>query len=334
MTARVAILTPTYQHAAFIESCIQSALDQTEPSWEMVVLDDGSTDGTAQLAERFRDPRIHVVHGNHQGLSGLGRQYAVGVALTSAPLVAVLEGDDVWPRDKLARQLPLFDNPEVVLGYGAAGLIDREGRRYATYDRRPAGSAGENEPVGSIVAALVPNNFIVAPTVIVRREALDRIGGFWQPDGIPFVDHPTWLRLALEGRFAHTPAVVGYWRRHLKQYTTSFASSLAPDPTGYLSTIAELGAKRDLKALDHGLVERALRTDSRRRELRAATGAGRLLLLAGQWAEARHTFRRLSSEGEVPSTKVIGAAGWLSAVVHRDLEWLFRVTGRLSWPPR
>ena len=140
---------PTYQHAAFIGECIRSVLAQTFDDWEMVVVDDGSDDGTADIAESFDDPRIAVLRRPHEGASGLGRAYASALAVTTAPIVAILEGDDTWPPYKLERQLPLFDRPAVVLSYGAADLIDDHGCVYACYWTRRCGRCwAGNDPIG------------------------------------------------------------------------------------------------------------------------------------------------------------------------------------------
>ena len=334
MSPRVAIITPTYQHASFVQPCIQSAIDQSVGDWEMVVVDDGSTDGTPDAVRGFGDPRIQVIQREHQGLAGLGDAYAMALRATSAPLIAVLEGDDSWPPDKLARQLSLLDDPELVLSYGAAALLDAKGRPYATYDRWPGGRVGNNDPIGSIIPQLIRTNFIVSATVIVRRAALERVGGFWQPEGFPFVDHPTWLRLALEGRFAHCDELVGRWRRHPSQYTTVHAPTPALDPTPYIVSIYERAIANGVAAIDQDALSAFVRADAGRRVLRARTGAGRLQLLAGDWSDARRTFRGLLTRNRSPSSAAIGLLGWISASLHLDIEWLFRATGRLSWPPR
>lgn len=332
MGPRVAIITPTYQHARFIEACVRSVFEQTEQDWEMVIVDDGSTDGTADLAERNQDPRIQVIRNSHRGLLRLGEAYSAALAVTSAPLVAVLEGDDTWPNYKLARQIPLFANPDVVLSYGAAELIDKDGVCYARYDRHPGSTAKDNYPLTSILPHLVPNNFVVSATVIVRRSALDGIGGFWQPQGVPYVDHPTWLRLALEGRFAHCPFVVGRWRRHPAQYTTEFAGEVATDATAYVGQVIGLAASRGFSSSDRFLT--GSQAARERRAFQAEVGAGRLQLLAGDWSAAGSTFKRLTSRSQRSSALIVGLLGWVSSWLHRDLEWLFRVSGRLSWPPR
>src|SRR5674476_639339 len=131
--ARVSVLSPTYQHSEFIGDCIRSVLAQTVQDWEMVIVDDGSHDGTADIAESFDDPRIIVLRQQHVGVAGLGRAYASDVAITTSPFVAILEGDDTWPATKLEDELPLFDDPAVVLAYGSAGLMDKQGCIYARY---------------------------------------------------------------------------------------------------------------------------------------------------------------------------------------------------------
>ena len=185
-TPAVAIITPTHNHEQYIGACLESVLAQTRGDWEMVIVDDGSRDRTLEIARGYDDPRIRVrAHARARGLERLGEAYREALDATAAPLVAILEGDDTRPPDKLRVQLPHFEASEVVLAYGAAGEIDSEGCRYGTYRRHPPDSAAENRPIGSILPHLLGQNFIVAATVVVRRAALEDVGGFWQPAGIP-----------------------------------------------------------------------------------------------------------------------------------------------------
>jgi len=321
---RVTIVTPTFQHARFIEACMQSVLEQTERDWEMVVVDDGSTDSTPDLVAGVADSRIRVIRRRHEGFAGLGTAYNQALSVSSGPIVAVLEGDDSWPRDKLARQLAAFDDPGVVLAYGRAQLMDGKGRTFAEYAWRPRGRVGLNNPVGAILPVLARGNFIVAPTVMIRRSALDRIGGFWQPPSMPFVDHPTWMRLALEGRFAFIDAIVGRWRRHARQYSTS---AVDEPPIRSLDYINELGALAASRGLAH--VHAA---DAATIRARALIGEARLALIAGEWRAARHAFLEVLRTAPTGPRVAIAAVGVTSSLAHRDIEWLFRAAGRLSWP--
>jgi len=330
--ARVSVLSPTYQHAPFIGACIRSVLAQTVEDWEMVIVDDGSEDGTPDIAESFQDPRIVVLRRRHEGIAGLGRAYASAVASVSSPLVAILEGDDTWPPTKLEDQLPLFGDPAVVLAYGSAALMDERGCIYARYWHAPPGMVGVNDPVGSILPALVRRNFIVAPTVMVRRSALARIGGFVQPTAIPYVDHPTWLRLATTGTFARSSRVLGHWRRYPRQVTTRSWFDTAPDRASYLQDVAA-EAEEVVNADVLAALAVSISRDRSRRQEEALIARGRVALLEGQWRRAATAFTQLIIAGE-PRTKAVAVLGLLCSGVRTDMERLISAKGRHSLPSR
>jgi GT2 family glycosyltransferase len=330
--ALVSVLSPTYQHAEFISECIRSVQAQTMQDWEMVIVDDGSDDGTPDIAESFNDPRIVVLRRQHEGVAGLGRSYASAVAGTSGPFVAVLEGDDSWPPTKLEDQLPLFDDGAVVLAYGSAGLMDEKGCIYARYWYAPSASVGANDPVGSILAPLVRFNFIVAATVMVRRAALARVGGFVQPFGIPYVDHPTWLRLATIGPFARSPRVVGNWRRYHGQVTTRSWLDTPPDRAPYLQAVAEeaRGVVTEDVLAD---LAAAIHRDQSRQHDEALIARGRMALIEGEWRLAATGFMQLLLAGEA-RTRAVAALGLLCSAGRTDMERLISARGRHSLPSR
>jgi glycosyltransferase involved in cell wall biosynthesis len=328
---KVSILSPTYQHSAFIGDCIRSVLAQTEQDWEMIIVDDGSDDGTPDIAESFHDPRIVVLRRPHEGVAGLGRAYASALAHSTGTFVAILECDDTWPATKLEDQLPMFTDPSVVLAYGSAGLMDESGRIYARHRYAPRGRVGKNDPAGIIMPALVDCDFIVAVTVMLRRRALEQIGGFFQPSGIPYVDHPTWLRLAPVGTFARSPLVLGNWRRYGRQVTTRTWFDTAPDRTSYLRALAE--EVRDVRPeVSRALIASSRRDPARQRE-EAAIARGRIALLSGHWRRAAGIFGHLMWTGEL-RTRAVATVGLLCAVVRTDMEWLISAAGRHSLPPR
>lgn len=324
----VAVITPTFEHARYIGRCIETVLAQSLTRWEMVIVDDGSTDQTVEIARSYADTRIRVVSGERRGMAGLGATYNTALSLSMAPLVAVLEGDDEWPPEKLALQAAAFEDADVVLSYGAAELVDEAGCRYARYSRAPRSAAiARNDPPGSILEALAAHNFVVASTVLARRSALDRIGGFWQPNGIPYVDHPTWLRLALEGRFDRRPEVVGRWRRHASQWTTRTSADTDPDRTPYVAEVLREAVSRGIE------IEPLMRGDRVRLERWAHLNAFRQALLHSSLADGARAARPLLATGR-PSWWAMACLGVVSRLLGSDLEWLFRMTNRFSWPSR
>src|SRR5271154_220863 len=227
-TPLVTVITPTYNHEGFIGPCIESLLGQTYPAWEQIILDDGSTDKTGEIVSSYRDPRVRYVRQENQGPFELARTYNRALALARGELIAILEGDDLWPPDKLATLLPAFQDDAVVLAYGERVDIDTRGRRQRRKTRSArlrehlSGAILFNHPVGTMTRYLLleDGRSLVHPcTVIMRRPALERIGGFQVVPGLPLTDYPTFIELSLTGRFHFTPQTMGYLRRHQRSIT-------------------------------------------------------------------------------------------------------------------
>src|SRR6267378_3541577 len=124
----VSIITPTHNHEQFIGACIESVFRQTYSNWEQLVIDDGSTDTTPNIVSGFRDPRIRLERQANQGPFELANTYNRALSLAKGELIAILEGDDFWPRNKLATLVPAFLDSDVVLAYGEAVDVDARGQ--------------------------------------------------------------------------------------------------------------------------------------------------------------------------------------------------------------
>lgn len=327
----VVVAMPTYNHARYVGQAIQSVIAQTFESWELVIVDDGSTDGTLDIARGFSDPRVRIVAHEHRGLEGLVDAYRAVLDQSSAALVAILEGDDCWPANKLSRQVSDFDDPDVVLSYGVCGLIDECGCGYGLVNPWFPDEIRTNRPIGSILPSLLSVCPILSPTVVVRRSALESVGGFWQPNDVPYVDHPTWLLLAMQGPFAYQDTIVGSWRRHSAQWTTRASESrsgFTPE-TAYISVIAERHAQSS-RATGALMPKGSL---VGRHADRWALNGWRLVLLSGSWREIAKSFSELVRSGR---PRLIGSA--LLGVALRglgfDLEWVQRRRKRVAWPSR
>jgi glycosyltransferase involved in cell wall biosynthesis len=326
----VAAIMPTYNHAAFVGEAIDSVLAQTFEAWELIVVDDGSTDETLDVVRRREDPRIRVIARDHGGLPGLGAAYRAALESSTAPLLAVIEGDDTWPPDKLARQIADFDDPSVVFSYGAGWLIDELGCRFGRVEPSFPEGTRTNRPTGAIVPYLLLNNPILSPTVVLRRSALKAIGGFWQPDGVSYLDHPTWLLLAGEGAFAYQSSIVGSWRRHPAQWTTGVVASRSAAPeAAYVGLVAE----RFSEQTDGRSALPPTEVLFRRHAERAMVNRWRLALLSAGPLEILRSLAELIRSGR-PRLWALGAVGTAARSVGSDLEWLQIRRKRVAWPSR
>ena len=125
----VTILTPTYNHEKYLADCIESVLAQTYQDWEMIILNDGSTDRTEEIAATYRDAdsRIRLVSQENVGIFRLSETYNKGVALSNGGYLDILEGDDCWVPEKLALQVEaLQKNQSAVLCWSMARCVNAD----------------------------------------------------------------------------------------------------------------------------------------------------------------------------------------------------------------
>src|SRR5262245_28149594 len=108
MTPRISVVIPVLNRAAVVRRAIASVLAQTFQDFEIVVVDDGSTDGTAESVDTLSDRRIRVIR--HEQTLGGGAARNTGIRASRAPFVAFLDSDDEWVPTKLEKQLGVFDN--------------------------------------------------------------------------------------------------------------------------------------------------------------------------------------------------------------------------------
>ncbi len=226
----VSVITPTFNHERFIGPCIESVRRQSLPDWEQIVIDDGSTDETASIAEGFGDARVRVVRQENRGLARLGETYNRALEMAQGEFIAILEGDDYWPPNKLEAQVAEFTTPDVALCSGFYRVVDEEGESLglepmAHLEPRHM----RNRPIGIAALALLNPKcftFVFPVTLVIRKSALEKIGGFQQPDYLPLVDYPTALNLSLVGEWRWHDAVMGYWRRHGQSTTSHRAAAI------------------------------------------------------------------------------------------------------------
>jgi glycosyltransferase involved in cell wall biosynthesis len=186
---KVSVIIPTYnERADFLRAAIRSVEKQTFQDFEIIIVDDGSTDETARVVHDFADPRIHYLrHGRNLGEPAARN---TGMRHTSGQYLAFLDDDDEWLPRKLEKQVSLLDccRPHVGLVYTGLWRINgctRERIGLWTPDKR-----------GDVFRDMCRQNWIGTPSsVLVRRECFDRVGEF--DESIAYgADYDMWLRIS------------------------------------------------------------------------------------------------------------------------------------------
>jgi glycosyltransferase involved in cell wall biosynthesis len=193
MNPTVSVVVATYNYARFLIDALESILRQTFSDYEVLVIDDGSSDDTAAVVQPFlADPRVHYYRTRHLGQSGAKN---TGIRLARAPLLAFLDADDLWLPDKLARQVALVGaEPELAVVHTRRLLIDEKGRELE-YEQ-------PEMPRGLVLPELFRDNFVCFSSVLARREVVEAAGGF--DERLPLaIDYDLWLRIARQHCFDH-----------------------------------------------------------------------------------------------------------------------------------
>ena len=186
---KVSVIVPTYNRAHMIAEAIDSVLNQTFKDFELIVVDNYSSDNTESVVKSYNDNRIRYFKNQNNGLVSINRNY--GIEKSYGEYIAFLDDDDLWLPEKLEKQVELLDlNNGLGLVYSDSYVIDRNGNlREHTYfyGRKPVAGNALNE--------LLQNNPIPLLTIVVKKEALNKVGVF-NPRYKIAQDYDLWLRIA------------------------------------------------------------------------------------------------------------------------------------------
>ena len=209
----MSVVIPVYNGAPFVGAAVASVLAQTAADLELIVVDDGSTDGTVGVVRAFDDPRLRLIEQRNAGPSAARNR---GIAASSGAWVGFLDADDAWHPEKLAaharraRELP------------AAGLLYSSVIATAADGTRALATA---EHEGWVLEPLLTANLVCGggSSVTVRRDVLDRVGGF--DATVPYgEDWELWLRIAAAYPFGAIRAPLTYRYERADSYGMNAAA--------------------------------------------------------------------------------------------------------------
>lgn len=194
--ALVSAIIPAYNARRFIGRALESAFAQKVPRLEILVVDDGSTDGTRELVETYADRGVRLICRDVRGGAAAARN--TGLQAAAGDFIAFLDADDEWLPGKLIRQLDMMaTHPTMTFVSCRATLIDENGRDTGDIYRGAAPASG---PEGW--RTLLAHPCVATPSVLARRAAIMTAGAFntWMPVA---EDQDLWIRLALTGEIGY-----------------------------------------------------------------------------------------------------------------------------------
>jgi glycosyltransferase involved in cell wall biosynthesis len=240
---KVSVIIPSYNCAPYLSDAISSVINQTYINLEIIIVDDGSTDNTAEVIAPFRN-NIKYLKQENQGVSAARN---AGMRRATGDLIAFLDADDIWFPDKIAIQLDIFNrNPEIAGVFSDFGRCDKDGNQteerfvtreyhifnyykytwsqiFPNHNELTLEVNGTNTPLsmyhGNVFNNLYVGNFIKTSTFIIKREVMNT-AGYFTPERRTQEDYEYWLKIASKFQLAYIDVPLMCTRRRPNQLTS------------------------------------------------------------------------------------------------------------------
>lgn len=205
MEPTVSVVITTYNYAGFLTTAIESVLAQSLKADEVIVVDDGSTDGSPDVVARYAERGVRYIYKENGGISSARN---AGIKASSGELIAFLDADDIWLPDKLALQVEhMRQHPEVGLVTASEWQTGEHGEDPWLLERKPVASA-------NVYRRMLVENFIGNPSLtLIRHEVFRRVGLFDEGVGLG-QDWDMWMRIAREFPIGVIGKPLIYYVRH------------------------------------------------------------------------------------------------------------------------
>lgn len=210
----VSVICTCFNQEAYVEAALQSVVDQTYPNVELLVIDNASTDGSADRIRAFVDryPAVRFIQ-KHTNV-GLCRAFNEGMQHIQGEFVIDLAADDVLLPHRIASQVKAFERlpDDYAVVFSNARFLDADGRLTDYHFPVDAkGRATRSIPSGQIFRQVLDSYFICTPTMLMRRTVLDELGGY--DETLSYEDFDFWVRSARKYRYAYQDEVLTYKRK-------------------------------------------------------------------------------------------------------------------------
>lgn len=204
---KVSVIIPAYNAEKYIHQCVSSVLEQSYQDFEVIVVNDGSTDSTRSIVEALalQDLRIKLINKKN---SGRAKARNTGITLASGEWLAFLDADDYWKADKLEKQLEVACKEKTGVVYSLRVWVDQ-------YGNEQVGDVLHTLPVGEIFEQLIEGNYLCTSTVMVKRAVVVAAGGFSEREEFRNCqDYDLWVRISILTTFSAVEEGLVFYRVH------------------------------------------------------------------------------------------------------------------------
>ena len=201
----VSVVMPSYNCHPYIAAAIDSVLTQTFEYFELIIVDNFSSDGTFEIAKSYSDSRIRIEQYQNQGIIAKSRN--LGIQKSRSEIIAFLDADDFWFPTKLADCVPMIDNEMDFVYHSEYWFDEQNNFKEVEY------GSGNHSTYRNL---LYKGNVVSTSSVVVKKSALSKVGGFCEKECYKTAeDYDLWLRLSKNGaKFIYLKRLLGAYRIH------------------------------------------------------------------------------------------------------------------------
>lgn len=239
MNPTISVLMPVWNRSEFLQQALDSVLAQTFEDWELLILDDGSTEDMSGVMRATRDPRIRWMSGPHLGVAGTLNR---GLDFATGQFIARMDSDDVCRPDRFAEQIRfMHEHPDIDLCGSFVDIIGKDRSGQWTYPLHH----------DEIQAGLLFQNCLAHPSVLFRKSSFNRHGLYYDSTYVPAEDHEIWDRSSWLLKFAVIPDTLLSYRLHATQSSALSAAAQRQSVSAlHARQLTRLGVKYTKDELD------------------------------------------------------------------------------------
>ncbi len=219
---KISVITASYNYAQYIEEAINSVINQTYQDWELIIVDDGSSDNSVEIIKSYcaKDSRIKLFQHEGGQNNGLKETLLLGISHVTGDWVAFLESDDVFAPENLSKKVEIIEkNPEVKLVFNKMNYLcetEESKKQVKFHDKKQRKLAQMRFPQNMFYQFYVRNMILSFSCVMVEAKTLKN-ADFDTPNDI-MIDWWLWINLSYENNFYYLDEELTLWRLHDKSY--------------------------------------------------------------------------------------------------------------------
>lgn len=236
----VSVCMPAYNYAALLPQAIESVLGQSYRHFELIVLDDGSTDESLAIARSYASSDSRVTVLTHSGAAHRGINPTLNALLSMArgTYISQLAADDILLDGSIGLRVDALEaNPDAGLAYGLTEILDADGRSTGRRGGLSPAAVCAHDRTSDPFVSLLLHDFIPAPSVLIRRAVMQEVGSF--DETVYYSDWELWIRIFAHRRLAFLPVPLAGHRVHGQALTPEYAEADLPRRLGLYRCIDE-----------------------------------------------------------------------------------------------